>query len=143
MNSSQYDEYEETTSTIDTIQKCVPQDPNESVPNATAFKLNPEVKLVTEISLVVVILYVVLIIILKVMSSSKESLLSANKYDLVLFRIQQQNYHKGPAVMGKALFDNSSVLQHNLKAMKDSGFDPSTLIRNNTIDTSYERNRNK
>ena len=48
-----------------------------------------------------------------------------NKYDLVLFKPQQKNN----VIVGRKMFENNAVIQHNLKAEQDSGFDIRCLER--------------
>jgi hypothetical protein len=86
------------------------------------------ISIVTEVSVGLVVLFLILLVILKILSTSRDSMLSANKYDLILFKDQSQNNTKKKgAAMNKILFDNSEVRAQNLKLLQESGFDDSVL----------------
>lgn len=84
--------------------------------------------IVTDIAFILLILYILGLAILKILAGSKESNLTVNKYDLILFK-SQQNYPKNQTVVGRQLFDNSKVIQHNLNALRESGFDENSVDR--------------
>ena len=59
------------------------------------------------------------------MFRSTDQFLNNNKYDLVLFKPSQKNN----VVVGRKMFENNQVIQHNLKAELESGFDIRSLER--------------
>lgn len=89
-----------------------------------------EIPIPTEISVAVVILFLFVIGILKLFNSPRESTLSENKYDLILFKetLQSNSNKKKSSILDKTLFDNSKVRAQNLRSLKESGFDDRTLV---------------
>ncbi len=59
------------------------------------------------------------------MFTSTDQFMNNNKYDLVLFKPSQKNN----VIVGRKMFENNSVIQHNLKAELESGFDSRCLER--------------
>jgi hypothetical protein len=59
------------------------------------------------------------------MFRSTDQYMNNNKYDLILFKPQQKNN----VIVGRKMFENNAVIQHNLKAEQDSGFDIRCLER--------------
>jgi hypothetical protein len=99
-----------------------------------------EVAIPTIIASIILVVWLFLVLIIKLMTKSAESLLNHNKYDLILFKdLNKQNYQKNSGVVGRRLFDNSQVIQHNIKALNDSNFDINSL--NNKFSVMYARKR--
>lgn len=91
----------------------------------------------TDVVIGILAFFFVTLVVLKIMMGSQESLLSINKYDLILFKTPN-NYQKNSTVAGRRLFDNSKVMEHNLKALLESGFDDKLLHRE-----THSNNRRK
>lgn len=85
----------------------------------------------TILSICFIGLWILLITILKIMTSSSNKHFSNNKYDLVIFKPSQKNSGN----TSRKLFENNTVLKHNIKALSDSGFD----ISNIPVSVNYHR----
>ena len=111
---------------------------NDSTPigNEAITSFSPDL-IATDVVIGFLAFFFVILVVLKIMTGSQESLLSMNKFDLILFKTPN-NYQKNSTVGGRRLFDNSKVLEHNLKALIESGFDEKVLDRE-----SYNNNRRK
>ena len=46
---------------------------------------------------------------------------SLNKYDLIIFK-SIESKAKNSILIGRKMFDNQSIIQHNIKAATDAGF---------------------
>lgn len=78
----------------------------------------------TIIACVFVTLSFLIISILKVTFNSTDHFL-ADKYDLVIFKPSQKNQ----VIVGRKMFENNQINQHNIKATSESGFDMRCLNR--------------
>ena len=61
------------------------------------------------------------IIVLKLAFATMVKTTSLNKYDLVIFK-SIESKAKSSILIGRKMFDNQSIIQHNIKAALDSGF---------------------
>jgi hypothetical protein len=129
MNISNFDDL------IDSLNQTSPT--NTTTDSIYFNMINP---IVSEVTLIFLILYITGLAILKITTGSSESLLSLNKYELTLFK-NQQSFQKN-AIVGRRLFDNSTIIQHNLNALKESGFDDKTLDRKSSM-VGKKRKTNK
>ncbi len=106
----------------------------------TEIKCYAPAQIASEVVIYFLGFFIICMAILKITTGSTQSLLSLNKYDLTLFK-NQQNFQKN-AIVGRRLFDNSTIIQHNLKALKDSGFDDKSLDRKSSM-VGKRRKNNK
>jgi hypothetical protein len=130
MNTSNFDDL------IDSLNQT---SPTNTTTDAIYFNtINP---IVSEVTLIFLLLYITGLAILKITTGSSESLLSLNKYELTLFK-NQQSFQKN-AIVGRRLFDNSTIIQHNLNALKESGFDDKALDHRKSSMVGKKRKSNK
>lgn len=78
----------------------------------------------TIISVCFVAIWIFLIAVIKIMTNSTDVYFNQNKYDLILYKPMQKTSSGNSA---RKLFENNAVIQHNLKALNESGFDISSL----------------
>ena len=65
---------------------------------------------------------ILLIIVLKLAFATMVKTTGLNKYDLIIFK-SIESKAKNSILIGRKMFDNHSVIQHNIKASQDAGFD--------------------
>ena len=80
------------------------------------------------IETMVIICFLVLIIMTTIISRLAFATMDKkceNKYDLIIFKALHQA--KGSVFVGRKMFDNNVVIQHNVKAALEAGFDINRL----------------
>ena len=65
---------------------------------------------------------ILLILVLKIAFATMVKTTGLNQYDLVIFKALESK-SKNSILIGRKMFDNNAIRQHNLKAALDTGFD--------------------
>jgi len=110
-------------SSIDNFNSTVPGKNSLSTENKTEIF---RIKYFTPLESIVIVLplisLILLIIVLKLAFATMVKTTGLNKYDLIIFK-STESKAKNSILIGRKMFDNHSVIQHNIKASQEAGFD--------------------
>ena len=85
----------------------------------------------TIVSVCFIFVWFIIITVLKIMFTSTDEFMNNNKYDLILFKPTNQT--KNSAFVGRKMFENNAVNQHNLKAELEAGFELDRPAKSNMM----------